>query len=276
MSNQIFSIPQFITIEDVQTDQTGVQNRLLGGAAHIESLCTGGDSRQLSHDQRVGRMLPYGCTAFMVQPPGQAPNGCLMSAGHCVIDALVGTIVQFNVPLSNPSGLWRHPPVEHQYMVDMESLSISPPKQEEDWAYFGLQKNTNTGRFAWEDQETRGFELDMNPDVSLTSNVSVVGYGIVIDNYERDSVQQEAFGPFLGTVKRKGVTYLQHRVDTTGGNSGSPLISPSTDKVIGIHVEGGCESVKQNTSNLATSLSTQGLVRALNSPQGVCKTFIRS
>ena len=100
------------------------------------NTCGPTDDRLPSSDPRVARLLPIGCTGWLIRDA----NFCFLSAGHCAASAGAGLqVIEFNVPLSNASGGLNHPPPEHQYAVDPESLQVSTPPIAigNDWAYDG-------------------------------------------------------------------------------------------------------------------------------------------
>src|SRR5690606_2557474 len=61
---------------------------------------------------------------------------------------------------------------------------------------------------------------------------------------------------------------LRYQADTTGGNSGSPVIDDSTGLAIGIHTHGGCTS--SSGANAGTAIEHPALQAALADPKGVC------
>src|SRR5690606_1209852 len=74
-------------------------------------------------------------------------------------------------------------------------------------------------------------------------------------------VQKTHTGPYSSL---SGTT-VRYRVDTTGGNSGSPVENESdAGKVIGIHTHGGCTS--SGGSNAGTAIQHTGIQNALNNP----------
>src|SRR5690606_34407721 len=76
--------------------------------------------------------------------------------------------------------------------------------------------------------------------------------------------QQTSTGPFDSL---NGTT-LAYVSDTTGGNSGSPVILHGTDQAVGIHTHGGCSS--SGGSNKGTSSLFSPLQQALGDPRGIC------
>lgn len=65
---------------------------------------------------------------------------------------------------------------------------------------------------------------------------------------------------------------MQYVTDTTGGNSGSPVIWENTGQAVGIHTHGGCGS--SGGQNSGTSSTHPGLQAALADPQGICAAGI--
>jgi hypothetical protein len=63
-------------------------------------------------------------------------------------------------------------------------------------------------------------------------------------------------------------TTVQYQTDTTGGNSGSPIILEDLGVAIGVHTNGGCDS--GGGQNSGTGVNNVGLQYALANPQGVC------
>jgi len=74
---------------------------------------------------------------------------------------------------------------------------------------------------------------------------------------ELNFAQKTHVGPLVGVQP----TVLAHRVDTTTGNSGSPILDAATDLVIGLHTNGGCTA--SAGQNLGTRIDTAALSAAL-------------
>lgn len=222
------------------------------------SICGGTDDRALSFDPRVARLAPIGCTAWMIDDC----NNCFLSAGHCI--GAESDVVQFNVPLSNPNGSWNNPHPDDQYPVDQTSIQYRWEGVGNDWSYFGAFPNSNTGlRPAAAQGEV--FELAPTP-LALGQTVRVTGYGTVMSPVSGtwNSVQKTHEGPFTLSLGSR----ISYAVDTTGGNSGGPVILESTGKAIGIHTHAGCNSV--GGANNGTSITQPSLQNALANPLGVC------
>jgi S1-C subfamily serine protease len=61
---------------------------------------------------------------------------------------------------------------------------------------------------------------------------------------------------------------VRYQVDTTGGNSGSPVFNEDTGEAIGIHTHGGCDY--SGGYNSGTAVHNSGLANALANPAGIC------
>lgn len=222
------------------------------------SLC-GPDSRQPVTGGPVGRMLPAGCTAFIISDL----NGSMLSAGHCAPTA--GTVIQFNVPLSDSSGAIVHPGPEDQYVVEPTSVQMTFTGTGNDWSFFGVFPNSVTGLTPFQMQGER-FTIANALTPIVGDQVVIAGFGSTLApivpqwNYALKS----DIGP---SVSLAGST-LRHGVDTTGGNSGSPIFSQRQQAVIGVHTHAGCTST--GGSNAGTAIQNSTLQNALRSPRGVC------
>jgi len=254
-----------VRVELIAHPNTG-KNRLAmsqataGAPAEItESICDGVDDRALSSDPRSARILPIGCTGWLINDC----NHCFLTAGHCAggVD-----VIQFNVPLSNSNGSLNHPGPEDQYVTDATSLQDNGGQGVgNDWGYYGVFPNSTTSLTAFEAQGA-AFELaSMAPPVS-GQNIRITGYGTTSSPVPNqwNQVQKTHAGPFATS---SGTT-VQYRTDTTGGNSGSPVIDDSTGLAIGIHTHGGCGN--GTGANSGTAIQHPGLQAALASPQGLC------
>lgn len=221
-----------------------------------ESICGSNDDRILSSDPRSARLLPIGCTAWTIDDCA----GCLLTAGHCQGGA---SVVQFNVPLSSGSGSINQPSPDDQYAVDASSLQGNGGGGVgNDWAYFGVFPNSNTGLTPTQAMGP-GFALVLPPSPS-GNVIRITGYGTDSTPSTHNQVQQTHTGPM---VTNSGTT-VQYATDTTGGNSGSPVIWEQTGQAVGIHTHGGCSS--SGGQNSGTGLGHPSLQSALSTPQGVC------
>lgn len=224
------------------------------------SICGPTDDRLLSDGPAIGRLVPIGCTGWLITDC----NRCFLTAGHCLVDGTQGAVMEFNVPPSNPDGSVNHPPPEDQYAVDPSSIQSNGGQGiGDDWAYFGCFPNSTTGLTPFEAQGS-AFDL-LPPPPAAGQTIRITGFGTtdppVPDTWNQ--VQKTHTGPydsFSGTA----VSYV---VDTTDGNSGSPIIYEDTGQAIGIHTHGGCDS---DGVNSGTGNNHSGLQNALTNPQGVC------
>ncbi|MDY7108520.1 MAG: hypothetical protein SYC29_07765 [Planctomycetota bacterium] len=222
------------------------------------SICGPFDDRILSDDPRIGRSVPGGCTAWIIDDF----NHCLLTAGHCGDSGL--QVIEFNVPLSDGDGSINHPPPEDQYAVDPASiLTNGGMGSGSDWTYFGCFANTETGLTPFEAQGEY-FTLSQPPAEGETARVT--GYGTtdppIPESWNR--AQKTHAAPLIDWE----YTELTYETDTTGGNSGSPVIDEATGRAIGIHTHGGCNEF--GGRNSGTGVNHPGLQWALNHPQGVC------
>lgn len=92
---ELFVAPEdrgiFVRIDEIMVGEPP-QNGLLP-----ENICGMEDNRGPSNNPAVGRIVPRGCSGWIVN------NGLQVTAGHCL--ALPGAeILEFNVPLSLPDG----------------------------------------------------------------------------------------------------------------------------------------------------------------------------
>ena len=220
------------------------------------SICGPTDDRVASSDPRSARILPVGCTGWLFDDCA----GCFMTAGHC--DGALG-VAQFNVPPSTAGGSLVNPPASDQYPVDPASVqSNGGLGVGNDWAVFGCFDNPSTGLQASAAQGP-GYTLGSIPGTA-GQTIRITGYGT--DSGSANQTQQTHVGPF---VDNSG-TQLGYVTDTTGGNSGSPVIHEQTGNAIGIHTHGGCGAGGGN--NWGTQVTRADLQSAIANPQGICAT----
>lgn len=222
--------------------------------ATSDTICFGTDDRIASMDARVGRFVSSptttnaGCTIWLI-----SSNDCALSAGHC-FDGTGLTIAEFNLPPSLPSGAVQHPPVSDQYTLVSGTSSFSNGGIGNDWGICRLNLN-NLGQSAAANQ---GFFILDSFIPPPGTTIRVTGCGT--DDGATNAIQQTHTGP-AGTAAGTG---LQYQVDTTGGNSGSPVIDETTGRAIGIHTHGGCGTAGGFNSGTSLSLPTlQSAIAAL-------------
>lgn len=195
----------------------------------VESQCGPTDDRIASNDPRAGRLMSIGCTGWIIT------NGLLITAGHC----LGGTVMQFNVPLSLPSGTVQHPGPEDQYAVDAASKQGWGNGIGDDWGVFQVFDNPVTGLHPIVAQ---GAAFTIIQSYGQDS-IRITGYGV--DTGTANQTQQTHVGPNAGS---SGTT-MRYVTDTEGGNSGSPIINEATDQALGVHTHGGCTTAGTGNNN---------------------------
>ncbi len=251
-----------VLVEVIAKPHTG-RNRIVmksviaGIPGGTDSQCGPTDDRTLSGDGRACRLLPIGCTGWIIDDC----RSCLLTAGHCSTANL--QTAEFNVPLSTAGGTIIHPPATEQYAVDVSSKKTNGGQGVgNDWGYFGCFPNTNTGLTPFGKQLVR-FHLANPPAFNASESIRITGYGV--DSGTSNQVQQTHIGPW---VTLNGTT-VQYQTDTEGGNSGSPVAHGQNGDAIGIHTHGGCQTNGAG-QNSGTASTHPGLVAALAAPSGVC------
>lgn len=256
-----------VQVELVAAPHTGANRLVLSevraGKVPVpqESQCGPSDDRQPSSDPRSARIVPVGCTGWLIDDCAH----CFLTAGHCVGSSL--QTVQFNVPLSDSDGSINHPPPQDQYPIDASSIQSVNGGAGNDWGYFGAFPNAGTDLTAFEAQGA-AFTLEPPPPYDSSDDIRITGYGVDSSPQTYNQIQQTHVGPWLGLFG----TRLEYQTDTQGGNSGSPVIHEQSGAAIGIHTHGGCSA---SSGNSGTSAGISGLQNALADPRGVCEGGIR-
>ena len=109
-----------------------------------------------------------------------------------------------------------------------------------DWAVGRLLPNEITGLKAGE-QQGCWFNLEYDEPVNR-QEIRITGYGT---NKQRDEdfiAQTTHVGPYRNVVDESNPYILRYAADTTGGNSGGPVINEATGGAIGIHTNAGCRA----------------------------------
>ncbi len=241
-----------------------------GGLDPPEDLC-GADNRVASNDPRVARMFggsttttgDGGCTGWMVA------NGAFLTAGHCVVGGIAGSIIEFNVPASTPNGIPNFANAQNdQYpIIGTFAFENTPTSQAigGDWAVFSAGPNANgvTPALA----QGAFFRIaGTGPSLALGDPIRVTGYGwdwtpagtggpgaACCDFDEngtcdfncnaQNKTLQTSTGPFIEFQDNApNDQVLVYAVDTTDATSGSPVIRVTNDEAIGINVTSGCVS----------------------------------
>ena len=239
-----------------------IRNAIAGPFAPlgVDTICGPTDDRTRSTDPRVARSQPTSCTVWMINDC----NHCFLTAGHCA--TLNMQIVEFNVPLSTASGSIQHPPPQDQYAIDASSMQHNGGQGVgNDWGYFGAFANSTTGLTPHESNGMQAFDLTPPPAVS-GQNIRITGFGSTSSPVSPTwhLAQKTHAGPYFSN---SGTT-VRYTTDTTGGNSGSPIILDGTNQAIGIHTHGGCSST--GGANNGTGSTLAGLQNALANPLGIC------
>jgi V8-like Glu-specific endopeptidase len=246
-----------------QPSSTLVIDRVIAGEPSMgwgaRSICGPTDDRVLSSDPRQGR-LSMGCTGWLINDL----NGGFLTAGHCGGSGT--SVVSFNVPLSTSTGALVASAPQDQYTFEGTSIQFQNGGVGNDWEYFGTVPNSTTGWTAIQVQNAR-YTLANAPTAAGTS-IRITGYGTVAApvSLTWNQVQKT----HLGTSLSLSGTTVRYNTDTTGGNSGSPVINETTGSAIGIHTHGGCSSTGGNNSGTARQMGN--LVNALNNPLGVTRS----
>jgi len=233
----------------------GLRGRL---SEALKSQCGDDDDRVPSFDRRIGRLMPMGCTAWLIS------EDVFVSAGHCVDEGNQdrysnGWYVEFDVPNSTSNGRPMPSDPEDQYPVryGVPAINIHPTRRE-DWFEFGVGNDWTVGRLLPNviSEHTAGqaqgcwFNLMYGQSLTSIPEVRITGYGRVIPGYGNERVplilnraQQTHVGAFLSSESTD--FRLLYSVDSEGGNSGGPVIDEQTNFAIGVHTHGGCRSRRE-------------------------------
>ncbi|MHC4816112.1 MAG: trypsin-like serine peptidase, partial [Planctomycetota bacterium] len=227
------------------------------------TICGTVDDRKFSTDPRVGR-LSNGCTGWLIN------KRTAVTAGHCQ-SSTRSTIVSFNVPKSTSTGSKRQSHPDDQYPNDVNSIRRTSGGVGRDYAVMLLMRNSNTKKYPGEAQK-QWFELGTVPSSIGNQNIRITGYGTTSPRNELNGAQKTHVGPMYSISS----TTLRYRTDTTGGNSGSPIIHENTGRAIGVHTHGGCRSSGTTSSNSGTSINVfRSVAEAVlkSSGVGLIQTF---
>lgn len=229
----------------------------VGMPFEVRSICGPTDDRILSSDNRQGRHWPIGCTAWMINDT----NGGFLTAGHCSTDS--ADVIQFEVPLSTPGGNAVAPPPDKQYPVDGSSVQQVDGGIGNDWGYFSVLPNSNTGLMPVQVYGVR-YTLSASAPAVAGQTIRITGYGVVSSPVSAtwNIVQKTHTGAYTSRTS----TALQYAVDTTGGNSGSCIFNETSGEAIGIHTHAGCSS--SGGANNGTNIGLPAVQTALANPLG--------
>lgn len=247
------------------------------------SLC-GADNRVASTETRTGRLWGHvngSCTAWLVS------NGAVLTAGHCVdLDPDQGGpllpdgtldltgVVEFNVPLSQSNGSVNMAAPEDQFPIDFTSFTWRFDGEGQglgkDWAVFRINPNATTGERA---HAGRGFFRMTNGNPAVNATMRVTGYGS--DTGTANFTNQTDTGPYVGESSSGADIWHRYQVDTTGGNSGSPIIWTLNGYTVGIHTNAGCAG-DGSGANSGTSFEVDALETAIQNFPGSPTRYVDS
>lgn len=204
--------------------------------ASPESICGNTDDRIRSFDDRQGRMF-IGCTGWLIGLNATGTQDLMITAGHCV-DSSATRIIEFNVPLSTSGGsVVRSNPDDQYPFVRGEFLNQTIGA---DWGVNTVGRNSNTGLLPTEANGGQYYNLGPVPSSPSGQTIRITGYGSVsLISPTLNLVQKTHTG---GMQNGANPTALRYGTDTTGGNSGSPVIHENSGNVIGVHTHAGCSS----------------------------------
>ena len=235
----------------------------------LESICGATDDRTALNDPRAGRIMPVGCTGWLITENGDANE--FLTAGHCMSAGQGGLVQQFNVPLSSSGGVTVNPPPQFQFPIISTSIQSSGNAGiGNDWARYNTSANSNTGLHARVAMYGSAYIVATTAPAGAGITTTVQGYGTT-SGTQGVPLNQSQFGKVhSGPSVAKSGTNIRYTVDTTGGNSGSPVTqivgSPiGFTQAIGIHTHAGCSNVA-GTFNNGTAIEHAGLQNALNNP----------
>jgi hypothetical protein len=234
-----------------------------------DSICGPTDDRILSFDNR-GARHSIGCTSWLISDT----NHQFLTAGHC--GAAAGSVMSFNVPLSTSTGMLVQSAPQDQYVVDTASVQGNGGiGVGNDYCYFGVLPNSNTGLMPAQAYGS-WYTIIQPPPLAAGQIIRITGYGVVSSPVSPtwNQVQKTHTGNRVTPVQGQTSTAVAYTTDTTGGNSGSPVIlessPPAGTIAIGIHTHGYCTST--SGENYGTGLNLPAVQTALNNPTGACKT----
>jgi V8-like Glu-specific endopeptidase len=272
------SVELFVAPGD-ENVSVGLRSVLAGGPPPDEfyTAC-GTDDRVGSTDNRVGRLFFGGCTAWRIG------SGALLTAGHCAdfdpdqagpmlpdLTLDLAGVVEFNVPASNSNGMTVAANPNDQYPINVTNVQWRFDGEGQglgkDWCVFTVNRNANTLLLP---HQVYGLPYRITREVpALNETARVTGFGS--DGGTANFTNQTSAGPFMGESNEANADiWITHRVDTEGGNSGSPVLWDQMDLAYGIHTNGGCTSAS-GTSNSGTSFEVNALENAIN---GNATTFV--
>jgi hypothetical protein len=280
----VYFVVDAVVVRDPQ-DFPPPEMTLNGEDPGIETLC-GVDSRVASTDVRTGRLYFGGCTAWLIS------NGRLLTAGHCVDfdpdqggpllpDGVLDLngVVEFNVPASLPDGTTVAADPDDQYPVNTGSVvwrfDGAGQGLGKDWSVFTVNDNSNTGLTPFEAQGSFFRTTNDNPAANDTIRITGMGLdntppGSTGNRNAQNFTNQTSTGGYVEQSSSGSNFWHRYATDTTGGNSGSPIIWGAF--TVGIHTNGGCNS-NGTGANSGTSFEVNALENAIDNHPGSNTTY---
>ncbi|MEE2886162.1 MAG: trypsin-like peptidase domain-containing protein, partial [Planctomycetota bacterium] len=242
----------------VQTIIRGLFNR----SPVPQSICGSADDRVRSFDKRQGRLW-LGCTGWLIGEIAGGTRSLMLTAGHCTSST---NILELNVPLSTSSGtvVRSHPNDQYPYTV-LAGLANGVGS---DWQVASCGRNSNTNQLPTKANGGVWYNLGSVPSSPSGQNITITGYGSTSPRNNLSQVQKIHTGP----LSRVNATSLCYTTDTSGGNSGSPIIHANTGNAIGIHTHGGCSS--SGGCNSGTRIDRSDLQAALKAAGKRAGSFV--
>jgi len=240
-----------------------------------DNVC-GADDRVASTDQAVGRIVPIGCTGWVIS------NGAFLTAGHCNTGNM--TSIQFNVPASKSDGTINPPPPADQFPIDATSITSVSNGSGDDWAVFRV--NHNSASNLTPPLAYGSFYRVYQNDKPAT--VRVTGYGVdgpapcygesrqpgctnPSPPLNADSQTQQTD---TGPSKALSGSHLTYMVDTEGGNSGSPVRYSDQWLAVAIHTHGHTDAACTADFNGGTTFANTALAAAVNNFPGADTRYV--
>ena len=246
-----------------------------------ETICGSTDDRVPATDPRVARVASIGCTGWIIDVPAGPNDRLHLSAGHCFA---TGQVLQFAVPASASNCALTQPPVAKQFAIDSTTSQQANAGIGSDYWVFKCFANSTTGRTTFQEQGSAFALASSMPAAGATLRITGCGVdgtstnggaaanscGCSGSGGSRNQTIQTDTGGLVATTG----TYMQHQVDTCGGNSGSPVIHDVTGVAIGIHTHGGCANPTGSSGNYGTQVTHPGIQAALQSMCGNCAIHV--
>ena len=253
-------VVELLAAPGTTANRVNVVEVMAGSAFPIgpKTICGPTDDRTPSNDRRQGRQWPTGCTSWLINAT------TILTAGHCTGSS--PQQIHFQVPFSTNSGGLVLPPPRHQYAYDMNTLRRLNGGTGSDWAVAATVRNSNTGLYAGQAQG-QWYSLGTVPSSTAGQTIRITGYGTTSSGVPRSWNQVQK--THTGGLAAINPTLLRYTADTSGGNSGSPVIHENTGRAVGIHTHGGCSS--SGGSNLGTRIDRSDLQSAIRAVRFIKK-----